>query len=95
MELFAEKSEERFFTPEPCRNCEIYQKYPDKIIGWEVKSPLGLFKISGCQLIGKRMCPYRYTQCIIIGVNPTSVFDEISYTLSEILELYISLLLQD
>jgi len=86
MELFAERSEERFFIPEYCKSCEIYQKYPGRVIGWEVRTPLGLVRISGCTFSGKSLCPYRHDQIIFLGINPGKVVSEIGDITSDALD---------
>ena len=69
MKHFVKVSEEREFVDKHCRECDIYKSSPEKVIGWEVKTPVGMFRISGCIGKEKMLCPYRHTQSIAIGIN--------------------------
>jgi len=75
-----------FFTPEYCKSCEIYQKYPNRVIGWEVRTPLGLVKVSGCTFRGKSLCPYRHDQIIFLGINPGKAVSEIGDIIYNVLD---------
>lgn len=79
MKPFASEPDEKTYIPEPCHKCEYYHKTKPEVIGWEIKTPLGMWRMEGC--VSELLCLAKKVQLILKGLYiETEVIQEWIYT---------------